>query len=88
AARKTTHKNVLYEVDSEDTVAWLRSPEGQRLFASKFGTEISLAYRPFSVLIEYVPIALELENPNVHRDIERRNNLPTRSIRSARWIKP
>ena len=23
AARKTTHKNVLYEVDSEDTVAWL-----------------------------------------------------------------
>ena len=34
AARKTTHKNVLYEVDSEDTVAWLWSPEGQRLFAS------------------------------------------------------
>ena len=43
AARKTTHKNVLYEVDSEDMVTWLQSPEGQHLFASKFGTEISLA---------------------------------------------
>ena len=88
AARKTTHKNVLYEVDSEDMVAWLRSPEGQHLFASKFGTEISLASRPFSILVEYVPITLELENPNVHRDIKRRNNLLTGSIRSACWIKP
>ena len=88
SARKTAHKNVLYEVDSEEMVAWLRSPEGQRSFASKFGTEISLASRPFSVLVEYVPIALEVENPNVHRDIERRNNLPAGSIRSACWIKP
>ncbi|KIM59690.1 hypothetical protein SCLCIDRAFT_125620, partial [Scleroderma citrinum Foug A] len=79
---------VLYEVDSEDTVTWLRSPEGQHLFASKFGTEISLASRPFSILVEYVPIALELENPNAHRDIERRNNLLTGSICSAHWIKP
>ncbi|KIM60415.1 hypothetical protein SCLCIDRAFT_67848, partial [Scleroderma citrinum Foug A] len=88
SARKTAHKNVLYEVDSEETVAWLRSPEGQCLFASKFGTEISLASRPFSMLIEYIPIALEVENPNVHRDIERRNNLSAGSICSARWIKP
>ena len=69
-------------------VAWLRSPEGQHLFASKFSTEISLASRPFSVLIKYIPIALEVENPNTHRDIERRNNLPTSSIHSACWIKP
>ena len=79
---------MLYEVDSKETVAWLRSPEGQCSFASKFGTEITLASRPFSVLIEYIPIALEVENPNAHRDIERRNNLPAGSIRSAHWIKP
>ncbi|KIM50606.1 hypothetical protein SCLCIDRAFT_43741, partial [Scleroderma citrinum Foug A] len=44
--------------------------------------------RPFSVLVEYILIALEVDNPNAHRDIKRRNNLPAGSIHSAHWIKP
>ena len=82
SAWKTANKNVLYEVDLEETVTWLRSPEGQHLFASKFSAEVSLASRPFSVLIEYIQITLEVDNLNVHRDIERRNNLPAGSNQS------
>ena len=88
STKKTTHSQILYEVDSSQTADWLRSPDGSRAFVSKFRSNVMLATKPFPILLEYVPIRLDIDDPSSLRDIERKNTLPTGTIKSARWIKP
>jgi len=88
SARKTTHGQVLYEVDSPETADWLRSPEGSKAFTAKFRSDVMLAVKPFPTLVELVPIRLDIDNPSTLREVERKNSLPAGSIKSARWIKP
>ncbi|KIM57175.1 hypothetical protein SCLCIDRAFT_74650, partial [Scleroderma citrinum Foug A] len=88
SVRKTAHGSLLYKVNSEETVTWLRSTKGQQAFAAKFSTEVSLASKPFSVITEYVPVRLAIDNPNTLREMERENDLPVNTIHSIRWIKP
>jgi len=88
SARKTAHGQVLYEVNSPETADWLRSPEGSKAFTAKFGSDITLTIKPFPTLVELVPIHLNTDDPPTLREIERKNSLPTGSIKSARWIKP
>ena len=88
SARKTNHGQVLYEVDSSQTADWLCSPDGAKAFTSKFGPNVMLTTKPFPVLVEYVPIRFNTDDPSHLRDIERKNVLPTGTVKSARWIKP
>ena len=88
SVRKTAHGCLLYEVDSEETVAWLRSNEGQHAFASNFGTEVSLATKPFSIIAEYVPTRFDVDDPHTLRELEKANELPVGAVRLIRWIKP
>lgn len=88
SARKINHGQVLYEVNSSQTADWLRSPDGAKAFISKFGPNITLATKPFPVLVEYVPIRFDIDDPSALREIERKNALSADSIKSARWIKP
>ena len=88
SARRTKSGSILYEVDSPETAAWLRTPKGQLSFTANFGPDVSLATKPFPVLAEYVPIRTLIEDPKTLRDIEHNNNLPPDSVRSMRWIKP
>ncbi|KIM52385.1 hypothetical protein SCLCIDRAFT_46563, partial [Scleroderma citrinum Foug A] len=79
---------LLYEVDSEETVTWLRSTKGQQAFAAKFGTKVSLASKPFPVITEYIPVRLAIDDTNTLREMERENDLLVNTIHSIRWIKP
>ena len=88
SARKTSQGHILYEVDSVETAEWLRSPEGSKVFISKFGSDVSLAAKPFPVLVEFVPINFNTDEPSALREVERKNSLPIGSTKSARWIKP
>ena len=88
SARKTNHSQVLYEVDSSQTADWLHSPDGAKAFTSKFRPNITLTTKPFPVLIEYVPICFNTDDPSHLRDIKHKNALPTGAVKSARWIKP
>lgn len=88
SARKAKTGSILYEVNSEETAAWIRTPEGRRSFTAHFGPDVSLATKPFPVIAEYVPVRTTIDDPETSRVIERNNELPAGSIRSIRWIKP
>ena len=88
SARKINHGQVLYEVNSSQTADWLCSSDGAKAFISKFRPNITLATKPFPVLIEYVPIRFNTDDPSHLRDIECKNALSTGTVKSTRWIKP
>ena len=68
-ARKTAQGHILYEVDSVEMAEWLRSAEGTKIFVSKFGSDISLATKPFLILVEFVPIHFSTDDPSALRDV-------------------
>ena len=88
SARRTAQGHILYLVESDATATWLRSPTGMKEFTSNFGAEVSLSTKPFPVLVEFVPIQFNPDDPNALREVERRSSLPPGSIKSSRWIKP
>ena len=88
SARKSKSGSILYEVNTEEAAAWLRSPEGRVLFTANFGPDVSLETRPFSIIAEYVPVGTKTDDPQTLRTIESTNSLPAGAIRSMRWIKP
>ncbi|KIM51650.1 hypothetical protein SCLCIDRAFT_123097, partial [Scleroderma citrinum Foug A] len=88
SAKKINHGQVLYKVDSPETADWLRSSAGAKAFIANFGPNVSLATKPFPVLVEYVPLRFNTDNPSTLRDMESKNDLPTGAIKSTRWIKP
>ena len=88
SARKSKSGSILYEVNTEEAAAWLRSPEGRVLFTANFGPDVSLETHPFSIIAEYVPVGTKTDDPQALRTIESTNSLPAGSIRSMRWIKP
>ena len=87
-ARKSKSGSILYEVNTEEAAAWLRSSEGRALFTANFGPDVSLETRPFSIIAEYVPVGTKTDDPQVLRTIESTNSLPAGAICSMRWIKP
>ncbi|KIM59484.1 hypothetical protein SCLCIDRAFT_58317, partial [Scleroderma citrinum Foug A] len=71
-----------------ETADWLKTANGTKAFISKFGSNVSLAIKPFPILVEFIPIQFNTDEPSALRDIEHKSLLPTGSIKSARWIKP
>lgn len=59
-----------------------------KAFTSNFGAEVSLSAKPFPVLVEFVPVQFNPDDPNALREVERRSSLPPGAIKSSRWIKP
>ncbi|KIM59134.1 hypothetical protein SCLCIDRAFT_74606, partial [Scleroderma citrinum Foug A] len=88
SARKTAQGHILYEANSIETADWLRTANGTKAFICKFGSNVSLAIKLFPILVEFVPIQFNTDEPSTLRDIECKSSLPTGSIKSARWIKP
>ena len=88
SVRKTAHGSLLYEVDSADTVAWLRLDEGKCAFTSNFGMKVSLATKPFSTIVEYVPALFAINDTHMIRELEQVNDLPVSAVHLIRWIKP
>ena len=88
SARKSAQGHILYLVNLDETATWLKSQEGMRAFTSNFGAEVSLSTKPFPVLVEFVPIQFNPDDPSALREVERRSSLPLGSIKSSRWIKP
>lgn len=79
---------IIIELESERLASWMRDPTGRALFEAQFDTEVSFRKRTFALVLEYLPIQLQIEQEEFLRNVENENNLPDHSLATARWIKP
>ncbi|TDL20954.1 hypothetical protein BD410DRAFT_702829, partial [Rickenella mellea] len=71
-----------------EAAAWLKSKDVMNTFLEKFGGTSIIKNRAYTIIAEFVPVTLDLDNPEAFAQIEQDNNLPFFSILSAKWIKP
>ncbi|KAG2739998.1 hypothetical protein P692DRAFT_201661475, partial [Suillus brevipes Sb2] len=79
---------VVIELESERLALWLGSTEGRALLEGQFDSAVSFRNRTFPLVLEYLPIHMQLEQPEFLRKIEQENHLPPDALTSIRWIKP
>jgi hypothetical protein len=79
---------VIVELESEDLAAWLRTPEAKAWLEGQFDSTVSFQTRTYTLLLEYLPIHLQIYDENFLDGIMNENQLPPDSLTSIRWIKP
>ncbi|KIK34516.1 hypothetical protein CY34DRAFT_97858 [Suillus luteus UH-Slu-Lm8-n1] len=79
---------LVVELESEHLALWLGGVEGRALLEGHFDSAVSFRNRTFPIVLEYLPIHLQIEQTEFLRKIEEENCLPTDTLSSIRWIKP
>ena len=79
---------ILLTLDSKETATWIREPKNEMMFADSFVKGAHIRNREYNLIAPSIPLTFEPENGSHLREIEEANNLPSRVIRKARWIKP
>jgi hypothetical protein len=88
AATKLAHGGIRYRMHDAACASWIKSPQVKELFLKHFfGGAGVLKERHFAVIVEFVSIRFDVENPEELRELERMNGLEERSIVGCRWLK-
>lgn len=79
---------IMAEMESEVLAQWFNSPEGRIAIESKIDTPVSFRQHLYTLVLEYLPIRLQIDSNEFLKSIEQENTLPAASLASIRWIKP
>ncbi|QRV80506.1 Reverse transcriptase from transposon X-element protein [Ceratobasidium sp. AG-Ba] len=78
---------LLYELNSVEARRWLVRPDVCNRFTDGFGCAVQIRERKFPVLVQHVPISLDVTKKATVDNLEEANKLPKGSILSLRWIR-
>jgi hypothetical protein len=79
--------DILFDMNSPESVEWIRK-EGNRMeFMQGFGAMSEIKDREYACVVENVPIGFHPSHEST-LEIETTNDLATKAISLARWIKP
>ena len=87
-AVKLAHGGLLLEFNSQAAVEQLDHAHARDIFLKGLGTSAYVRPRRYNVIVYYVPLTFDTDDPEGMREIESTNSLPDQSIASMRWIKP
>ncbi|QRV82279.1 Reverse transcriptase from transposon X-element protein [Ceratobasidium sp. AG-Ba] len=84
---KQANGGLLYELNSVEARRWLVRPDVCNRFTDGFGCAVQIRERKFPILVQHVPISLDVAKKATVDNLEETNNLPKGSILSLRWIR-
>ncbi|QRV91983.1 Reverse transcriptase from transposon X-element protein [Ceratobasidium sp. AG-Ba] len=84
---RQTNGGLLYELNTADARRWLVRPDVCNRFTDGFGCSVQVRERKYPVLVQHVPIGLDVTKKATVEALEDVNNLPKGSILSLRWIR-
>lgn len=79
---------IVVEMETESLAMWLNSPSGRAALEGSLDSPVSFRNRTYPIVIEYLPIQLQIEKDDFLRGVEQDNNLSEGALSSIRWIKP
>ncbi|KAG1732024.1 uncharacterized protein EDB91DRAFT_1058349 [Suillus paluster] len=79
---------IIVELENEDLATWLRGTAGRALLEGQFDSAVSFCTRTFPIVLEYLPIQLQIESDGFLHKIEHDNQLSKNVLVAIRWIKP
>jgi hypothetical protein len=86
--KKLRNGSVLYQMNSEESAAWLQCPDIQKSFMAHFGGTSNTCNKLFSVIAEFVPTTFDAGSSFAHAKLEEINLLKYGSVAFSKYIKP
>lgn len=86
----TTLRNggIIVELETESLAKWLNNQPGRSALENHLDISVSFRQRQYPLVLEYLPIQMQIEQDDFLRQIEQENQLETNTLASIRWIKP
>jgi hypothetical protein len=85
---KIRNSSLLFQFNSKEAAAWIRSDDIRADFASALAPEALLIDRGYSVIVPFVPLTLQTDNPDHLQEILDRNRISYENSLTAKWVKP
>jgi len=81
-------RGILYEMNSEEVMEWLKRAETMREFTGKMGLTVGYKAQTYKVVVDWVPTTLDVNQMEAIEAVEQANRIQPKSIKEMRWIKP
>ena len=81
-------RGVIFEMNSGEAAVWLKDKRVMEEFLAKMGPAVDFKVQTFEVVIDWVPVSFDAEEPAAWKRVEQSNGLRESAIRGAAWIKP
>ncbi|KIO03792.1 hypothetical protein M404DRAFT_53229, partial [Pisolithus tinctorius Marx 270] len=81
------NNGILLKFNNQEAVAWIKEPANKTAFLAKLGRDVAIKDRHYNIVIPFLPISTDTDNPDTIRDMENENNIPQGSIAKIKWIK-
>ncbi|KAG1736665.1 uncharacterized protein EDB91DRAFT_1005377, partial [Suillus paluster] len=82
------NRGLIVELDSEEMVIRLKDNHTQKKFLQALNFSVTFKDQTYTLVVQYVPINLLIEQPGLLRLVEGKNLLEVNSLISMCWIKP
>jgi hypothetical protein len=84
----TPQGQILVEFNDRVTAEWFRKPETMKQFLEMFDTHATYKPRTYPVVLKFIPIPYNIEDPDNLRELEESSGCKSGDIAYAKWIKP
>ncbi|KIO12022.1 hypothetical protein M404DRAFT_125521 [Pisolithus tinctorius Marx 270] len=81
------NNSILLKLNSQEAVKWIKETKIKETFLASLGGMVRIKDRHYNLVILFLPISTDIENPDTLRNMENENNIPTSSITQIKWIK-
>ncbi|KAG2070545.1 hypothetical protein BDR04DRAFT_1018553 [Suillus decipiens] len=88
SACKLPHRDIIYKLNSKESMEWFNIPTNCSNFLEKFGCNVTIKDRTFHILMENVPISFIPESTAAIDNIEKKAAFTPKTILKAKYIKP
>jgi hypothetical protein len=87
-SKERENKGVLFELSSSEVAGWLKDKRVMSAFLAKMGSMVDFKGQTFEVVVDWIPVSFEAEQPAAWKRIEQANGLGENAIQEVVWIKP
>ena len=85
---KLKNGGLILQFGSKEIAEWFRQQQIELNILPKIDGSATIKERSFQILVLRVPVIFEPTNGEHLRELEEQNNIHTKRIRRAKWIKP
>ena len=87
-SKEREEKGVIFEMNSGEAARWIRDRKVMAAFLVKMGSTVDFKAQTYEVVMDWVPISFDAEEPAAWKKVEQSNGLRESAIQEAAWIKP
>ena len=79
---------VIFEMNTGEAAGWLKDKRVMSAFLAKMGSTVDYKMHTYEVVVDWVPVSFEVDQPAAWKRVEQSNGLGESAIREVVWIKP